>query len=124
MNIKLIIASTFLVLGLSAKPASAAVDCTGTVTNLSLQLSLYGTVTLSLSGGPQTTYLCNVDGNLGDPNSNGVPPGVCKTMFSVLMAARLSGKKVTIRFYDHDSCAAVPGWASAGTLGWTVLLHD
>ena len=96
------------------------VDCTGTITNLSLQLNNEGTVTLSLSGGPSWTYLCNV----GTPERNGVNSSVCKTMYSSLLAAKAANKQVLIRFYDYDSCAAVPAWANSGSLGWTRLMLD
>lgn len=95
--------------------AQAVVDCTGTVTNLSLRLDTVGTVTLSLSGGPSWVYLCDVDG----AGRNGVSPTVCRTMYASLMAAYQTGKPVLIRFYDHAACAAIPSWADAGALGWT-----
>lgn len=95
--------------------AQAMVDCTGTVTNLSLQLNATGTVTLSLSGGPNWVYLCDVDG----AGRNGVSPTVCRTMYASLLAAQQTGKPVLIRFYDHAACDAIPGWADAGALGWT-----
>lgn len=101
-------------------PANAVVDCTGSVTNLSLQMGAAGTITISLSGGPTYTYLCNV----GDGNLNGVPPSVCKTMYATLIAAKSTNKRVLMRFYDYDSCAAVPSWGNAGALGWTQLLLD
>jgi hypothetical protein len=99
--------------------ASAVVDCTGTVTNLSLQLNSEGVITLSLSSGPSYTYLCGTE-----VARNNVPPGICKTMYATLMAAKLAGKSVLIRFYDYDTCSAVPAWGDAGTLGWTQLLLD
>lgn len=99
--------------------ASASIDCAGDVTNLSLQLDTVGTVTLSLSGGPSYTYLCNVDGS-----RNGVSPIVCRTMYATLVAAKAAGKKVSIRFHNYNSCSAIPAWADAGALGWTVLLTD
>ena len=99
--------------------AFAAVDCAGDVTNLSLQLNSLGTVTLSLSGGPAFVYLCDVDAT-----RNGVSPMVCRTMYATLMAAKTSAKKVSIRFYNYDTCAAIPPYTDAGTLGWTVLLTD
>lgn len=95
--------------------AQAVVDCTGTVTNLSLRLDTTGTVTLSLSGGPTWVYLCDVDG----AGRNGVSPTVCRSMYASLMAAYQTGKPVLIRFYDHAACDAIPSWANAGALGWT-----
>lgn len=102
--------------------AYAQVDCMGTVNSLSMQFNNVGTVTLSLSGGPSYTYVCNIDP--AAPMINGVSPTVCKTMYATLMATKLAAKKVTIRFYDYISCSAVPAWANAGAMGWTVLLQD
>jgi hypothetical protein len=94
-----------------------AVDCTGTVQTLSLQLDTQGIVTLSLSGGPTYTYLCAVDNTF-----NGVSPTVCRTMYATLMTAKTTGEAVLIRFHDYSSCTAVPAWAAAGQLSWTMLL--
>jgi hypothetical protein len=99
--------------------AYSQIDCAGTVDNLSLQLDTSGTVTLSLSGGPAFTYLCNLDGI-----RNGVSPVVCRAMYASLMAAKTTGKRVSIRFYDYATCSAIPAWANSGALGWTVLLFD
>jgi hypothetical protein len=99
--------------------ASADVDCRGEVTNLSLQLDGNGQVTLSLSGGPNYTYLCSVDAV-----RNGVSPTVCRMMYATLVTAKTTGKKVSIRFYNYNSCSAIPPWADSGTLGWTILLTE
>ena len=98
----------------------AAIDCMGEVTNVSLQRPAQGTVTLSLSGGPSFTYLCDVDG----VGRNGVSATVCRTMYATLMAAKASGKKISIRFYDYSTCSAIPAWTDSGALGWTILLID
>lgn len=100
--------------------ARAAIDCTGTITNLSLQLSTAGTVTLSLSGGPTYTYLCDI----ADAGRNGVAPVVCKAMYASLLTAKATNKQVLIRFNDYDSCSSVPAWGNAGSLGWTKVLLD
>src|SRR5258706_11593266 len=105
---------------LVASNAHSVVDCTGTVLNLSLALNATGEVTLSLSGGPTVTYLCTIDG----PGLNGVSTAVCRSMYATLMAAKLTGKKVLIRFNDYNTCSAVPAWAPAGSVGWTQLLLD
>lgn len=114
-------AFTLVVLLSTWSNAYSEVDCVGTVDSLSMQLDSVGTVTISLSGGPSHTYLCDVDGTSA---RNGVSPAVCRTMFSTLLTAKATGKKVLIRFIDHSSCSAVPGWASAGRLGWTAFLLD
>lgn len=104
----------------AALPVHAAIDCTGTITNLSLQLSTAGTVTLSLSSGPTYTYLCDIS----DAGRNGVAPTVCKAMYATLLTAKATNKRVLIRFNDYSSCSAVPAWADAGSLGWTQVLID
>jgi hypothetical protein len=110
------LAAVLLVL-FGAQASHAAVDCTGLITNLSLQLSAEGTVTLSLAGGPSYTYLCDTAG----VGINGVNPSVCRAMYASLLVTKTSGKRVLIRFNDYSSCAAVPAWANAGSLGWTQL---
>jgi len=120
MKSKVSIVTTLACLGLLANVSQAAVDCAGEVTSLSMQLNTTGTVTLSLAGGPSYTYLCDVDGT----GRNGVSATVCRTMYATLMAAKTTGKKVLIRFYDFNSCAAIPAWADSGLLGWTMVLTD
>lgn len=105
------------VLTLWCSTSRADVDCTGTVTRLSLYLDSIGIVTPSLSSGPSDIYLCGVDQPI-----NGVSPTVCRSMYAALTAAKVAGRSVQIRFYDHNSCAAIPAWAAPGTLGWTDLL--
>ena len=100
-------------------PARAYVDCTGTITNLSIQLDGYGTVTVGLSSGPNFSYVCAVNYAL-----NGVDPVVCRTLYASLMAAKLAGKRVLIRFHDHESCTSIPNWTNAGQLSWTQMLLD
>ena len=96
--------ASLLLVAVMSLPANAAVDCTGTVDNLSMHLDSTGTVTVSLSGGPSFVYLCTIDG----PATNGVSPSVCRSMYSTLVLAKAMGKKVLIRFYNHTSCAAIP----------------
>lgn len=107
-------------LSLQAGRAEAVVDCTGQVSNLSLGLNVSGTVTLSLAGGPAWVYLCTTAG----APINGVATDVCKTMDATLLLAKATGKQVLIRFYEHESCTAIPPWAGAGTLGWTQVMLD
>jgi hypothetical protein len=112
---------TFLIsLFVASGNCFADIDCTGTVESLSVQLSTHGTITLSLSGGPSYVYICNLDG----ATANGVSFETCKAMYSTLLAAKLSGKKMKIRFYGYESCGSVPSWAYPGALGWTQVLLD
>jgi hypothetical protein len=96
-----------------------AVDCTGTITKLGLQLDGNGIVTLGLSSGPGASYICAINYDL-----NGVAPVVCRTLYATLMAAKLAGKSVLIRFHDYSSCASIPNWTEAGQLSWTQQLLD
>lgn len=101
-------------------PAAAVVDCTGTVESLSLQMDTYGTVTISLSGGPSYVNICYVDG----ASVNGISPTVCRTMYGTLALAKTTGKKVLMRFHNHSSCTAIPPWAHVGQMSWTQVLLD
>lgn len=100
-------------------PGHAVVDCTGTITNLSVHLDGTGTVTLGLSSGPSYTYLCAINDYL-----NNVQAVVCRTMYASLAAAKLAGKRVMIRFNDYSTCASVPNWDWAGSVGWNQLFLD
>ena len=108
---KAVTATVGLLLGW-VTPVFGVVDCQGTVQSLSMALSTSGTVTLSLSGGPSFTYLCDTAGS----GRNAVDPGVCKTMYATLLLTKAMNKQVVLRFYDYPTCAAVPSWANAGTL--------
>ena len=44
------------------------------------------------------------------------------TFWIALMAAKLTGKQVLIRFYNYSTCATVPSWAASGPMGWTMVL--
>jgi hypothetical protein len=98
----------------------AAIDCVGLITNLSLQMGAEGTLTLSLQDGPSYTYLCDI----ASSGRNGVSPTVCRAMYATLLASKLSGKRILIRFNDYSSCGSVPSWGNAGSLGWTQVVVD
>jgi hypothetical protein len=111
----------FLSVVFCCQTTNADIDCTGTVAGLSLQMTNTGVVTVSLSGGPTAVYLCAVDGAI----YNGVSPEVCKAMYSTLMAAKLSNKKMLIRFSgNYAKCSDIPSWAAAPMHGWTGVFAD
>ena len=111
----------YLSIFLYSQAANADIDCVGNVVGLSLQMTTTGVVTVSLAGGPTAVYLCAVDGGA----YNGVSPEVCKAMYSTLMAAKLSNKKMLIRFSgNYASCSSIPSWAAAPMHGWTSVLTD
>lgn len=113
--------AVFLSVFLYCNVANADIDCVGNVIGLSLQMTTTGVVTVSLSGGPTAVYLCAVDGVA----YNGVSPDVCKAMYSTLMAAKLSNKKMLIRFSgNYANCTSIPSWAAAPMHGWTSVLAD
>jgi hypothetical protein len=103
----------------ASAPVLGSVDCTGTITSLSVYLDANGIVILSLSGGPNYTYLCATNADY-----NNVAAQVCRTMYATLVAAKLAGKRVLIRFDDYSACTSVPSLAAAGQLGWNELLLD
>lgn len=81
-----------------------------------------GVITLGLSGGPLATNVCSVKtGN----ELNGIDAEVCKVLYSSLLSAKAAGKKVMIRFYDHEQCdSSDMYWKSAGKLGWTKQMEN
>jgi hypothetical protein len=99
--------------------AFAVVDCTGHVSTLSMNFDPQGVVTLSLTGGPSVTYICA----MGEA-ANGISKEMCKHIYATLLVHKLTNKRITIRFINHSTCAAVPAWNWAGEMGWTMLLQD
>jgi len=113
------ILSVFSILLLYSTFTSADVDCTGKVTSLTVQLDTVGVVTLALEGGPNMVNICGVASLY-----NNVSPEACKAMYATLMAAKLSNKKILMRFYgNYTSCAAIPAWI-ATPVGWNQVLID
>jgi len=110
-----------LLLSLVASSAFAAVDCRGEITYLSLHLVIYGTVTVGLQGGPNATYVCDVDGPIV---RNGVSPTVCRMLYATLVAAKTTGKQVVMRFHNFNSCSEVPSGHDSGPVDWAQLLTD
>ena len=109
----------FLSVFLYSKAASADIDCTGKVTSLTVQLDTVGAVTIALEGGPNMVNICGVGSSY-----NNVAPEVCKAMYSTLLAAKLSNKKILMRFYgNYASCGAIPAW-TAVPVGWNQVLID
>jgi len=111
--------SVFVSLFLYSAFTNADIDCTGKVTSLTVQLDSVGGVTLALEGGPSMVNICGVASTY-----NNVAPDACKTMYATLMAAKLSNKKVLMRFYgNYTSCATIPAW-TAPPVGWNQVLID
>ncbi len=104
------IAALFLVLcGVSAK----AYDCTGLVSVI--QVSPAGVVSAGL-GNMSWVYLCSVN-----EVYNNVQPEACNAIYSTMLAAKLSNKKVVFWFSDNSNdCtnAAHPAWAPLENWYW------
>lgn len=86
--------------------SSFSYDCPGKINNV--VLSPDGTLTVSY-GNIAWVYLCSVS-----TTRNGVAPDTCKSIQSLLMAAKLADKNITFWFNDTsgDCTNAVhPAWA-------------
>lgn len=85
---------TFLLL-ISFSSYVNAYECTGKVNNVVINPA--GIVTLSF-GNINWVYLCSVS-----ESYNGVTPESCKAMFSLLIAAKLSDRNITMWFSDDSA---------------------
>lgn len=90
---KFIQATTFMLGILSMN--TFAYDCTGKVNNVVLNPD--GVVTLSF-GNINWVHICSVS-----QSYNGVPAESCKAMLSLLMAAKLSDRNITLWFSDASN---------------------
>jgi hypothetical protein len=101
------------VLSLLALPAvaEATYTCTGTVTDLALNLNGLVTVTV----GPLTNvYLCEIGSAY-----NGVSSDVCKAIYAHLLTAKVNGLQESFSFSDDGTggtCAGHTSWAPL--TGW------
>lgn len=79
--------------------------CVGKVTHV----GLYADGKLSVSNGYGVHYLCNVNNEF-----NGVSPDVCKSWYSIALAAHASNKDLA-QFYPFSSgqsCASLGNWST------------
>lgn len=109
MNRKTI--SAFYFLAALALPATsfAAYTCSGAVTFLGIDAG--GSVVVAV-GASHIHTVCNMttQGNFAMT----VP--VCKATYASLVAARLTGKNMTIYYGDNGlTCETIPNWGSAPT---------
>lgn len=96
-----------------------AYDCTGQVTTI--QISPAGVVATSF-GSMGWVYLCSVN-----EVYNNVKPEACKTIYSTMLSAKLSNKKVVFWFSDNSNdCtnAAHPAWANLQHWYWGPAIMD
>ena len=83
-----------------------------------LRVALSPSGTVQVHNGYGTHYLCEIDGN-----SVGFTPESCKAVFSMLLAAKLSGEVVTFyyRTGNYTSCADLPNWAAPDPKPYHIL---
>lgn len=80
-----------------ATPASAAINCSGPVTNV--EVGSGGTLSVTFNGVLWNSVICSLTGTL-----NGITAPACNGMQSLLMAALLSKRQVTMYYQDANSC--------------------
>ena len=96
----------FLLMVLAFSSQSYAYDCVGKVNNVVLNGA--GIVTVSF-GNINWVYLCSVSSQY-----NGVTPEACKSMLSVIIAAKMGDKNIQMWFDDKSNdCTNTshPAWA-------------
>jgi len=101
-------------------PSWAAFTCDGKVNTLALEPQ---NGFLWLSTGYGVHFLCNVASI-----QNNVDPAMCRTLYTMLMAAKLSGKTIR-QHYDHagtsgKSCSTLGSWSAPDPLPYFVEILD
>lgn len=88
--------------------ANANYSCGGAVSYLGMDAS--GDLTLALSGSTPIHKICNVNAQ----GSWGFTAGACKAAYASLLAARLTGKGITIYYNENGlTCSTLPNWGAA-----------
>jgi hypothetical protein len=92
----------FAALTITTEARAAVYACTGPITFL--EMNANGQVTANFGGLQFATY-CQVGAT-----ANGISSEACKAIYSMLLAARLSGASMTQSFNDTLTCATHPAW--------------
>lgn len=88
--------------------ANANYACAGTLSYLGMDGT--GNLTLALSGSTPIHAICNVNAQDGW----GFTVGACKAVYASLLAARLTGKGVTVYYHENGlTCSTLPSWGAA-----------
>ena len=88
--------------------------CTGTVTMVFLNSS--GVVVVQGPGGVPPVGICTVNGGSGAFSAD-----ACRAVYSMLLAAKLSGQNVQLNFSDNLTCSTQPAWGGpTSTTFWAV----
>jgi len=96
-----------LLLSLISTPAFASYTCTGLVEGVSINPK-NGMLLAQRAAGIIWPAFCNVD-----IKENDVAPETCKHIYSMLLAAQMSGKEITLWFNDEGdggTCSSHTGW--------------
>ena len=82
--------------------------CTGVPTKVRIWAQADNWVSVGIDTAANDTWLiCKYDETIG-----AISPERCRAMYSTLLSALMSGKKVQLGFYDtnYTDCNAIPSW--------------
>ncbi|RYZ87493.1 MAG: hypothetical protein EOP06_12580 [Proteobacteria bacterium] len=85
--------------------AQADVNCEGLVKKVSMEATT-GDIFAESIGELTWPRLCSIN-----TVANGIQPNVCKSIYSTLLAAQVTGRTVTVSINRGDSCRTVGNWA-------------
>ncbi len=100
---------TFILTLFLSLTAQAGTNCTGKIERLGFSPTS-GDVHLQIQPSAGIFRVCNLDNAVG-----GITANVCKNMYSTFLAARISGKNVTLVFSDSVSCSSLGSWEYAAS---------
>ena len=102
-----------LVLAVGNAPALAfaSYNCTGTVSFLGIDGG--GDLAIQLANSTPIHKICNVNASGSYPNFN---VASCKIAYATALAARVTGKTVTLYYNDQLTCATLPSWAGVPSM--------
>lgn len=108
---KLSIVSLFIA-GMASAQVNANYVCTGNVTGVSINPK-NGDLLAETVGPLKWPKICNLETEL-----SGINPATCKIIYSTLLTAQTTNKKVTLWFNDNKDCstASHPPWETL--TGW------
>ena len=112
------------ILGILMFPArvtwAAAFFCPGKVTTLAIGPS---NGILQVNAGYGVHYLCSLSVAM-----NGIPPEICRSYYSMFLAAKMAGKSINQGYDDNNvvgkSCGTLGNWAVPNPMPYWIELLD
>lgn len=94
----------------------AGYQCKGTVENVYVHSNGY--VVANISYRKDNMYICNITNDW-----KGVNRDSCKLMFSTLLTAQSTGKRVAT-YYNQYTCETLPLWSNTPKSSYVAIVND